>query len=112
MALDSRAASIGTPEIVTSWGTKGTTSFGRRLTKSHGLCVRCGKRSFHTQQKHCASCGFPNRKMRSFNWSIKAKRRRTTGSGRCRYLKLVDRRAKNGFKEGSVAKKAGSAASN
>ncbi|EER20612.1 60S ribosomal protein L37, putative [Perkinsus marinus ATCC 50983] len=50
--------------------------------------------------------------MRSFNWSIKAKRRRTTGSGRCRYLKLVDRRAKNGFKEGTVAKKAGVAASN
>ncbi len=39
----------------------------------------------------------------SDNWSEKAKRRRTTGTGRCRYLKTVARRAKNGFREGSQA---------
>eukprot|EP00341_Mesodinium_pulex_P011075 CAMPEP_0116918374 /NCGR_PEP_ID=MMETSP0467-20121206/19737_1 /TAXON_ID=283647 /ORGANISM="Mesodinium pulex, Strain SPMC105" /LENGTH=45 /DNA_ID= /DNA_START= /DNA_END= /DNA_ORIENTATION= len=43
--------------------------------------------------------------MRSFNWAQKAKRRRTTGTGRMRYLKDMPRRAKNGFREGTVAKK-------
>lgn len=32
------------------------------------------------------------------NWSTKAKRRKTTGTGRMRYLKLVARRFKNGFR--------------
>ncbi|KAF1789913.1 hypothetical protein GQ600_21798 [Phytophthora cactorum] len=42
------------------------------------------------------------------NWSQKALRRRTTGSGRMRHLKNVQRRFKNGFREGSsaVSKKA------
>jgi large subunit ribosomal protein L37e len=35
------------------------------------------------------------------NWSEKAKRRHTTGTGRMRYLKLVHRRFLNGFKEGT-----------
>lgn len=34
------------------------------------------------------------------NWSIKAKRRKTTGTGRLRHLKIVRRRFKNGFREG------------
>ena len=38
------------------------------------------------------------------NWSEKAKRRRTTGTGRMRYLKVVRRRFKNGFREGTQAK--------
>lgn len=37
---------------------------------------------------------------RADNWSIKAIRRKTTGSGRMRYLKTVQRRFKNGFREG------------
>jgi hypothetical protein len=32
------------------------------------------------------------------NWSAKAKRRKTTGTGRMRYLKTVARRFKNGFR--------------
>jgi hypothetical protein len=42
------------------------------------------------------------------NWSQKALRRRTTGSGRMRHLKNVQRKFKNGFREGSsaVSKKA------
>lgn len=39
----------------------------------------------------------------SVNWSEKAKRRKTTGTGRCRYLKTVTRRFKNGFREGTAA---------
>ena len=37
------------------------------------------------------------------NWSVKAKRRNTQGTGRMRYLKHVYRRAKNGFREGTQA---------
>jgi large subunit ribosomal protein L37e len=46
--------------------------------------------------------------MRKYNWSQKALRRRTTGTGRMQYLKTVNRRFKNGFREGSqaVSKKA------
>jgi len=38
--------------------------------------------------------------MRKYNWSVKAIRRRTTGTGRMRYLKHIPRRFKNGFHEG------------
>lgn len=43
------------------------------------------------------------------NWAAKALRRRTTGTGRMRYLKTLPRKFKNGFREGTVAKAAGSA---
>jgi large subunit ribosomal protein L37e len=38
--------------------------------------------------------------MQTVNWSDKAKRRKTTGTGRMRYLKDVSRRFKNGFQTG------------
>ena len=40
----------------------------------------------------------------SDNWSVKAKRRRTTGTGRMRFLRLIRRRFTNGFREGGQAK--------
>ncbi|KAJ2063455.1 hypothetical protein GGI17_001671 [Coemansia sp. S146] len=80
---------------------KGTSSFGKRHTKTHSLCKRCGNRAFHNQKKTCASCGYPAAKIRSFNWGVKAKRRKTTGTGRMRYLKTVNVRFKNGFREGT-----------
>ncbi|KAJ2787712.1 60S ribosomal protein L37B [Coemansia interrupta] len=83
--------------------TKGTSSFGKRHTKTHSLCKRCGNRAFHNQKKTCASCGYPSAKIRSFNWGFKAKRRKTTGTGRMRYLKTVNVRFKNGFREGKKA---------
>jgi len=83
--------------------TKGTRSFGRRHQHTHTLCVRCGKRSFHLQSHKCASCAYPAAKLRKYNWSEKAKRRRTTGTGRCRHLKELPRRAKNGFRENTKA---------
>mmetsp|Transcript_1395 Transcript_1395/g.1932 ORF Transcript_1395/g.1932 Transcript_1395/m.1932 type:complete len:91 (-) Transcript_1395:50-322(-) len=85
--------------------TKGTTSFGERHNKSHTACRRCGKISYHIQKKRCASCGYPNKKMRSFNHHYKAKARRTNGTGRERYMKSMTRRFKNGFREGTQAKK-------
>jgi large subunit ribosomal protein L37e len=85
--------------------TKGTTSFGKRHNKSHTACRRCGKISYHIQKKTCSSCGYPAKKMRNFNWGQKAKGRRTVGTGRMRYMKTLTRRFKNGFREGTQAKK-------
>jgi hypothetical protein len=41
----------------------------------------------------------------SVNWSEKSLRRKTTGTGRMRYMKDLPRRAKNGFREGTEAVK-------
>ncbi|XP_028404559.1 probable 60S ribosomal protein L37-A [Dendronephthya gigantea] len=84
--------------------TKGTSSFGKRHNKSHTLCVRCGRSSFHIQKKRCSQCAYPKQRMRKYNWSVKAQRRRTTGTGRMKHLKIVQRRFKNGFREGVQAK--------
>ncbi|CAE6521031.1 unnamed protein product [Rhizoctonia solani] len=46
----------------------------------------------------CGQCGYPSAKLRSYEWGQKAKRRKTTGTGRMRYLKHVSRRFKNGFR--------------
>ena len=43
---------------------KGTGSFGKRRNKTHTLCVRCGRRSFHLQKSRCAACGFPSSRIR------------------------------------------------
>ncbi|CEP01916.1 Ribosomal protein L37 [Plasmodiophora brassicae] len=83
--------------------TKGTQSFGKRTSKTHHLCVRCGRRSFHLQKHTCASCGWPRPKMRKYNWSAKACRRRTTGTGRMRTLRHIGTKLKNGFREGTKA---------
>ena len=37
--------------------------------------------------------------MRKYNWSVKGIRRKTTGTGRMRYMKTLARRFKNGFRE-------------
>ena len=81
---------------------KGTGSFGKRHNKSHTVCRRCGRRSYHIQKSTCSSCGYPSATMRRYNWS-KAKRRRTEGTGRMRYMRTLPRRFKNGFREGTQA---------
>jgi len=43
---------------------KGTHSMGKRNKKSHRICRRCGKRSYHISHRRCASCGFPDSKLR------------------------------------------------
>mmetsp|Transcript_6975 Transcript_6975/g.12766 ORF Transcript_6975/g.12766 Transcript_6975/m.12766 type:complete len:93 (-) Transcript_6975:3806-4084(-) len=82
--------------------TKGTYSMGRRHTKSHMLCKRCGRRAFHIQKDRCSACGYPDAKTRAFGWALKVKRRKGQGTGRMRYLKTLHRRAKNGFRSGTV----------
>ncbi|KAL8953988.1 MAG: hypothetical protein Q9222_000198 [Ikaeria aurantiellina] len=81
--------------------TKGTSSFGKRHNKTHTLCRRCGRRSLHIQKHTCSSCGYPAAKIRQYNWGMKAKRRKTTGTGRMRSLKEVPRKFKNGFQTGA-----------
>lgn len=44
---------------------KGTASFGKRHNKSHTLCRRCGKRSYHIQKSTCAACGYPSAHLRN-----------------------------------------------
>mmetsp|Transcript_9123 Transcript_9123/g.16412 ORF Transcript_9123/g.16412 Transcript_9123/m.16412 type:complete len:95 (-) Transcript_9123:2542-2826(-) len=83
--------------------TKGTSSFGKRTSKTHTLCVRCGRRSYHIQKSTCASCGYPSARKRTYNWSMKSKRRRTSGTGRKAYTRHMARRFKNGLREGSQA---------
>ncbi|BDA46257.1 60S ribosomal protein L37 [Coccomyxa sp. Obi] len=80
---------------------KGTGSFGKRHNKTHTLCRRCGRRSFHIQKSRCSSCAYPAARIRKYNWSQKAIRRKTTGTGRMRYLKVVQQKFKNGFREGT-----------
>ncbi|KJR89496.1 large subunit ribosomal protein L37e [Sporothrix schenckii 1099-18] len=103
---------------------KGTSSFGKRHNKTHTLCRRCGRRSMHVQKHECSTCGYPAAKVRKCtyldslpitrccssvanpptdNWSEKAKRRKTTGTGRTRFLSGVARRFKNGFRVGAPA---------
>ena len=83
--------------------TKGTQSFGKRQTKTHITCRRCGNVSAHKQKKTCSSCGYPGAKIRKFNWGEKAIRRKTTGTGRTKHLKTMARRFKNGFRSGTTA---------
>lgn len=45
--------------------TKGTSSFGKRHNKTHTLCRRCGRSSYHIQKSTCAHCGYPAAKIRS-----------------------------------------------
>ncbi|KAL5331693.1 hypothetical protein ACEPPN_001229 [Leptodophora sp. 'Broadleaf-Isolate-01'] len=71
------------------------------------------RRSLHIQKHTCSSCGYPAAKIRQCerqedtvantkadNWGEKAKRRKTTGTGRMRHMKGVPRRFKNGFQTG------------
>ncbi|KAK3865387.1 hypothetical protein Pmani_014763 [Petrolisthes manimaculis] len=78
--------------------TKGTSSFGKRHNKTHTLCRRCGRSSYHIQKKRCAQCGYPDKKRRRYNWSEKALRRKKIGTGRMRHLKNIHKRIRNGFK--------------
>ncbi|MFA5406562.1 MAG: 50S ribosomal protein L37e [Candidatus Nanoarchaeia archaeon] len=53
--------------------TKGTPSKGKKSKgKSHIMCRRCGKPSFHASHNVCASCGYgKTSKIRSYAWAKK-----------------------------------------
>ncbi|MCJ1301148.1 60S ribosomal protein L37A [Hypocenomyce scalaris] len=60
-----------------------------------------GRRSLHIQKHTCSSCGYPAAKIRQYNWGEKAKRRKTTGTGRMRTMKGISRKFKNSFQIGT-----------
>ena len=40
--------------------------------KTHIMCRRCGKHTFHCQKKVCASCGYGNSsRLRRYSWQSK-----------------------------------------
>ncbi|KAF8375163.1 hypothetical protein PRIPAC_81592 [Pristionchus pacificus] len=49
----------------------------------------------YTMEQTCASCGYPAAKKCVYQWSIKAIRRSTTGTGRMRHLKKIQHRFKS-----------------
>ncbi|RKF64939.1 60S ribosomal protein L37 [Golovinomyces cichoracearum] len=65
------------------------------------IILTLGRRSLHIQKHTCAACGYPAAKTRKYNWGEKAKRRKTTGTGRMQYLKGIPRKFKNGFQTGT-----------
>ncbi|KAF2533411.1 hypothetical protein F2Q70_00029152 [Brassica cretica] len=69
--------------------TKGTESFGKRRNKSHTLCVRDVAVAASTSRRAVAPPVLTRK--RTYNWSVKTIRRKTTGTGRMRYLRNVPR---------------------
>ncbi|KAG8511457.1 60S ribosomal protein L37 [Galemys pyrenaicus] len=84
--------------------TKGTSLFRKRRNKTHTLCCHCESKAYHLQKSTCGKCGYPAKRKRKYNWSTKAKRRNTTGAGQMRHLKIVYRRFRHGFCEGTPPK--------
>lgn len=49
---------------------KGTPSYGKRNSKTHITCRRCGKHTYHARHATCASCGFgTTSRIRSYRWA-------------------------------------------
>ena len=86
--------------------TRGTPAAGLKHTHSHALSRYTGRSNFHLQKrKDAQSGGGFHAKKRRYNWSTKALRRNTTGTGRMRHLRHINRREKNGWRSGSQAVK-------
>lgn len=48
---------------------------GGRSKRNHGICRRCGRRTYNPN-KGCSHCGFgKTSKIRAYAWSYKAKRK-------------------------------------
>jgi len=52
---------------------KGTASMGKKSgKKTHIICRRCGKRTYHIRKKRCSSCGYgKSAKLRDYKWKKK-----------------------------------------
>ncbi|XP_059269915.1 large ribosomal subunit protein eL37-like [Mustela nigripes] len=80
-------------------------SFGKHRCKTHTLCRCWGSKAYHLQRSTCGKGGYPANRKGKCNWSAKAKRRNTTETGRMRrHLKIVDRRFRHAFHEGTTPK--------
>jgi len=50
----------------------GKASFGKKNSKTHAICRRCGRHAMHMTTKVCAACGFgKSSRIRRFNWQSK-----------------------------------------
>nr|XP_039322600.1 60S ribosomal protein L37-like [Saimiri boliviensis boliviensis] len=83
--------------------TKGT-SLGKHCSKTHTLCRRCGSKACHLQKSTCGKNGCPAKHKRRYNWGAKAERRNAARTSRMRHLKIVYRRFRHGFREGTIPK--------
>ncbi|XP_045837999.1 60S ribosomal protein L37-like [Meles meles] len=80
-------------------------SFGKRRRKTHTLYHCWGSKAYHLQKSTCGKGGYLANHKGKYNWNAKAKRRNTTETGRMRkHLKIVDRRFRHGFHEGTTPK--------
>lgn len=43
---------------------------GKRHNKTHTLCRRCGRTTFHIQKSTCSSCGYPAARIRKCEFWI------------------------------------------
>merc|ERR1711937_346308 len=85
---------------------RGTPAAGKKHVHTHCISRFTGRSNFHKQKrKDAQSGGGFHAKKRRYNWSTKAKRRNTTGTGRCRHLRHVNRKEKNGYRSGCQAQK-------
>jgi len=52
---------------------KGTASMGKKSgKKTHIICRRCGRHTYHKRKKKCASCGYgKTSKVRTYKWQTK-----------------------------------------
>merc|ERR1712222_317822 len=92
--------------LLASIMTRGTPAAGKKHTHSHMISRFTGRSNFHKQKrKDAQSAGGFHAKKRRYNWSVKAKRRNTTGTGRCRHLRHTARKEKNGYRTGCQAQK-------
>ena len=82
---------------------KGTGSFGKRHNKSHTILPQVRSPLVPHPEGRVRRVRLPFRPQAQLHWSTKAIGRRTTGTGRMRYLKTLPRRFKNGFREGTEA---------
>ncbi|KIM32904.1 hypothetical protein M408DRAFT_61984, partial [Serendipita vermifera MAFF 305830] len=72
----------------------GTSSFGKRHSKSHTLCRRCGHRAFHRQHK---SHREPTTKNPPEEGGKKAKKKKNNGTGKKQEPKQRPKKIKKGL---------------
>jgi len=55
---------------------KGTPSMGKKNKKTHRICRRCSRHSFHIRDLVCSACGFgKSAKMKTHSWQWKTVQR-------------------------------------
>ncbi|XP_076769310.1 large ribosomal subunit protein eL37-like [Arvicanthis niloticus] len=79
-------------------------SFGKCHNETHTLCCRCGSKACHLQTSTCGKCGYSSKCRRKYNWSAKAKRRNTAGTGQMGHLRTAYPRVRRGLREGPTPK--------